>query len=298
MVRAPRLPRIGETLAGETWWWKPGGKGANQAMAAARHGAAVEMVGCLGSDELGARLRDRLAAAGVGHEHVRTVSPGSGMSVAIEQADGDYAAVIVSGANRELDERRIRESAGAIRAGQVLLLQNEVAEASDVAAARVAAAAGVMVIHNAAPARPMADLAGLVDVLVVNAVEAEMLGADRVADLATAIAAARSLRSLAPVVVVTAGAAGVAAAFDSQTLAIESYPVSRPVAHGAGDVFVGALAVRLAHADRLADALGYANAAAALHVSTAEADRGALRPADVWRLLQGQHDGNVGLDSG
>ena len=96
MVRTPYLPRIGETLIGDAWWWKPGGKGGNQAMAAARHGAAVEMIGCLGSDGFGLKLRERLGAAGVDLAHVRTVVQGSGMSVAIQQADGDYAAVVVS----------------------------------------------------------------------------------------------------------------------------------------------------------------------------------------------------------
>jgi ribokinase len=291
MVRAPYVPRTGETLIGEAWWWKQGGKGGNQAVAAARHGAEVEMIGCLGNDEFGARLRERLAAGGVGLANVRTVAQGSGMSVAIQQGSGDYAAVVVSGANRDIDERQIAESGDAIRSSRVLLLQNEIAEPANTGAARLARATGITVILNAAPARPLESLAGLIDVLVVNTIEAEMLGAGPVDGLAGATAAARRLLTLAPTVIVTAGAAGVAAASDLETLTVPAHPVLRAETHGAGDVFVGALAARLADAAPLAEALRYANAAAALHVGTPEADRNALVPADVWRLLAGREGG-------
>jgi ribokinase len=288
MVRAPYQPRTGETLMGDAWWWKPGGKGGNQAMAAARLGAEVDLIGCLGSDEFGDRLRERLAGAGVGLAHVQTVQGGSGMSVAIVQDSGDYAAVVVSGANRDLDEAQISGSGDAIESSRVLLLQNEIAEGANAAAARLARGAGATVILNAAPARPMANLAGLVDVLVVNAVEAEMLGGGQVDDLQSAAVAARKLLVLAPTVIVTAGAAGVAAAStdaDLETLTVSAHPVPQAETHGAGDVFVGALAARLADDAPLPDALRYANAAAALHVGTSEADRDALGPADVRRLL-------------
>jgi ribokinase len=285
MVRAPYLPRTGETLIGEAWWWKQGGKGGNQAVAAARHGARVEMVGCLGDDAFGARLRERLEAAGVDLAHVRTVVRGSGMSVAIVQEGGDYAAIVVSGANREIDEAWIARSAPAIGGARVLVLQDEVAETANAAAARLARAADVRVVLNAAPARPLGSLAGLVDVLVVNTVEAEMLGAGRVDGLESAAAAARALRAQAPTVVVTAGAAGLAAAADTETVTVPAHQVPRAETHGAGDAFVGAFAACLADGAPLADALRYANAAAALHVGTPEADHDALGPADVRRLL-------------
>ncbi len=177
MVRAPYLPRPGETLIGERWWWKPGGKGGNAAMAAARHGAAVEMVGCLGEDGFGERLRERLTASGVGLRHLRSMAAGSGMSVAITQEDGDYAAVVVSGANRDLDAAHVAASADVIGESRVLLLQNEIDEGANATAAEIARGAGTRVILNAAPARPMGAMSGLIDVLVVNSVEAEMLGA-------------------------------------------------------------------------------------------------------------------------
>lgn len=294
MVRAPYLPRAGETLIGEAWWWKPGGKGGNQAMAAARHGAAVEMIGCLGDDGFGDRLRERLAAAGVGLAHVRTVAAGSGMSVALTQADGDYAAVVVSGANRHIDPEQTAASAGVISDSRVLLLQNEIDERANVAAAKVARAAGAIVVLNAAPARPMGEMAGLTDVLVVNAVEAEMLGVGPVDGLAAAAGAAHDLLSVAPTVIVTAGAAGIAAASDEEPLSLPAHAVEAPDAHGAGDVFVGALAARLADGAPLVEASRYANAAAALHVGTPEHERDALGPAAVEALLELPEEGAAG----
>lgn len=287
MVRAPYLPRTGETLMGEAWWWKPGGKGGNQAMAAAQHGVAVEMIGSLGDDGFGERLRERLGSAGVSLTHVRTVAQGSGMSVAIEQADGDYAAVVVSGANREIDPAQVAASAEAIRGSAVLLLQNEISEAANAAAAGLARAAAAKVVLNAAPARPLGDLVGLIDVLIVNSVEAEMLGAEPVDDLESAARAAAVLTSVAPAVIVTAGGAGVAVAGGGPSLSLAALPVSEPQTHGAGDAFAGALAARLAAGLALPDALRYANAAAALHVGTPEAKRESLGPEDVGRLLAG-----------
>ena len=294
MVRAPYLPRPGETLIGERWWWKPGGKGGNAAMAAARHGATVEMIGCLGEDGFGERLRERLDAAGVGLGHLRWVTAGSGMSVALTQEDGDYAAVVVSGANRDLDAAQVTASADAIAASRVLLLQNEIDEQANAAAAQLARDAGTTVILNAAPARPIGAMSGLCDVLVVNSVEAEMLGADPVGDLGTAARAAQVLLAVAPIVIVTAGRAGVAGAAGAERWTLPAHPVDAPDAHGAGDVFVGALAARLADGASWSDALRYANAAAAVHVGTPEHAREALGPAAVEALLAGPAEEAVG----
>jgi ribokinase len=319
MVRAPYLPRTGETLMGDSWWWKPGGKGGNQAMAASRHGASVRMVGSLGVDDFGVRLRECLAAARVDLAHVAAADRGSGMSVAIQQAGGDYAAIVVAGADDDLDVAHVTDSASAIRDSRVLLIQNEIAAASNVAAARIARAAGTMVILNAAPARPMGELAGLVDVLVVNTVEAEMLGSGVVEDLASAATAAEQLRSAddaataaealpsaddaataagglrsADAVIVTAGAAGVAAATREGSWSIPGHAVTMAETHGAGDVFVGALAARLAEAVSLQEALRYANAAAALHVGTPAANRAYIGPSDVRRLLEAARADQLG----
>ena len=292
MVRAPYLPRQGETLMGTHWWWKPGGKGGNQAMAAARHGAAVEMIGALGADDFAARLRGCLSEAGVGQGHVRDVPQGSGMSVALVEGGGDYSAVVVSGANLAIDAGQIKASAAAIQGARILLLQNEISPSANIAAARLARASGTFVILNAAPARlPDNDLGSLVQLLVVNAVEAEMLGAGPVTDLTSAAAAARHLNTPEYTVIVTAGAHGLAGASSREVVTLAAHPVATAETHGAGDVFVGALAARLAADDALAQALAYANAAAALHVSAGEAGRSRITPPDVEALLAASQPG-------
>ena len=211
MVDAPDRPRKGETVAGHAWRPKFGGKGGNQAIAAARAGARVRMAGAVGDDEFGRFLLERLAAGSVDRDHVTTLpGTGSGMSVAISDAGGDYGAVIVSGANLSIDPQAVAD-AGLWRDARALILQNEVPEAVNVSAARAAKATGAIVCLNAAPVRTMpSELASLVDVLVVNAVEAEDMCGIAVHDLPSALAAARRLSSGFGTVVVTAGGAGVA----------------------------------------------------------------------------------------
>lgn len=269
MVAAPRLPALGETLPGSHWAFKCGGKGGNQAIAAARHGASVAMVGAVGDDAFGRRLSENLVAAGVDVAAVR-VEPAypTGMSVALQQPDGDYAAVIVSGVNLQLSAPDVDAALARLRPGGVLVLQHEIAPAANrLAATRSTAAIRLL---NAAPARPIDHP---VDLLVVNALEAEMLGAAPVGDLASALRAATALRGLAPRTVVTAGAHGVAFAGEGEQGMVAAIPVPVVSTHGAGDAFVGALAARLAAGSGLAEACAYANEAAAAVVATPEGGR-------------------------
>lgn len=285
MVEAPDRPRKGETLVGKAWGTKFGGKGGNQAVAAARHGAATAMVGAVGQDDFGDRLLAGLTGAGVDTTHVaRVPGVGSGMSVAIVDEEGDYGAVIVSGSNLTLDAAAVTQAGSLLAAAGCLVLQNEVPEAANGAAARLARAAGCTVIHNAAPARPYAE-EWPVDVLVVNAIEAEMLSGRAVTTLEDAEAAGQLLLGRSPAVVVTAGGAGlVLVTRDAAPLRHAAHAVTLVSTHGAGDMFVGALVARLAAGEALPGALAYANAAAALHVSTppGATPRG---PAEVKALL-------------
>jgi ribokinase len=286
IVTAPRLPWPGETLAGTDMALACGGKGGNQAVAAAQHGVRVAMVGCVGRDDFGRRLRRHLQDAGVETQLLRIVEAASGASVAIADPGGEYRAIIVSGANRHLGEADIAAAGPVIEGARVLLLQNEVPEMANLSAARRAAASGVKVMLNAAPARPLPeDLLAAIDVLVVNAIEAEMLGAGAVATLAQAARAARALAGRVKAAVVTAGGAGVAVQTGEEGFTLSPHPVAVAGTHGAGDTFAGALAARLARGDSLAAAARYANAAAALAVATPAPDRARLRPEDVARLI-------------
>ena len=210
MVEAPDRPRKGETVTGRGWRPKFGGKGGNQAVAARRQGVRAVMVGAVGDDDFGAALLAALDRAKVDRTNVRVLEGiGSGMSVAIFDDEGDYGAVIVSGANLQIDAG-LASHALSPECG-VLVLQNEIPEEVNATVARRARDLGMTIILNAAPARPvLPDLPDLVDVLVVNGIEAEMMGAGSVSSLETAARAAQCLAGRFRSVIVTAGGAGVA----------------------------------------------------------------------------------------
>lgn len=272
MIEAPHLPRVDETAVGRRWYPKFGGKGGNQAVAAAAQGGVrARMAGAVGRDGFGAFLTAALDAGGVDRRFVVDCDGvGSGMSVAIVEDGGDYAATIVSGANLRIDPAAM-EAAALWEGVAVLVLQNEVPEAVNLAAARAARARGARVVLNAAPARDLPkEIEGLVDLLVVNAVEAEMMGAGAVDGLEAAARAAGVLARRFAAVVVTAGAKGLAAQAGGATFALPALPVTAVSSHGAGDCFTGTLAAEMARGAGLEAACREASAAAARHVSRAK----------------------------
>jgi ribokinase len=287
LVHAPDRPKKGETLPGSAWGYKAGGKGGNQAVAAAQFGARASMVGRVGNDDFGQRLLKHLRDAGVDAEQVYTDwEAGSGMSVAIIDAEGDYGAVIVSGANLRLSSKDLEEAREIIASAQVLVLQNEILEATNVAAAQLARDCGIRVILNAAPARPLEpDLSAHLDLLVVNAVEAEMICGLAVTSLRAATEAAARLSEQVANVVVTAGGLGLALAERGKTPYAEAaYPVKLVDTHGAGDAFIGALAARWASGVSVAEAVRFANAAAALFVSRSADQKKTITSDQVTRF--------------
>ncbi len=279
IVEAPRLPRLDETLVGHGVSYRFGGKGGNQAVAAARMGASVSMAGAVGSDAFAETLLAGLDRAQVDRSRVLRLPGASGMSVAILDAAGGYGAVIVSAANLAVDGE------GDVPPGTThLLLQNEIPEAANLAAARAARAAGARVILNAAPARRIAaDLLPLTDLLVVNRVEAAQL-TGQPQEAPEAAARALLARGLAQVIV-TLGAQGLHASSGDATLVLAAPRVTACSSHGAGDAFLGALAARLDAGEALEPALLFAQAAAALHVSTAPEARARISPEEVRALI-------------
>jgi ribokinase len=275
VVRSAALPRLDETAVGTSWAQVCGGKGGNQAVQAARAGARTAMIGRIGADPFGETLLGNLTSKGVDVQAVGTdPSAGSGMSVAIVQDDGDYGAVIVSGSNLRLDPAAVAAAWGDLGGARVLVLQNEVPDAVNVAAARAARASGATVVLNAAPARPMpAALEDLVDLLVVNRIEAEMLCGRPVADPLAAREAARGLVRPGRSVVVTLGGEGlVLASAAGDPVEVPAVRVETVVStHGAGDCFVGALAAALARGEHLEASCRLATAAAAAHVGATPA---------------------------
>lgn len=268
LVSAPHRPAAGETVTGTEWRPVFGGKGGNQAAAVVAAGVPCRMVSGVGEDGFGDFLRKGLRSAGVDDGYVETLpDAGSGMSVAIMDASGDYGAVIVSGANLQIDVNRLNDDTlwqGATH----LVLQNEISENLNISAARAARSRGVTVILNAAPARQMPDeLLSSIDILVVNAGEAEALCNIEVISLETAKAAAKALMQQGMSVVVTAGGDGVAVAGRGIEYSEPGHQVALVSTHGAGDCFIGTMVAALAGGARLDKAVGRANLAAARHVS-------------------------------
>lgn len=270
MVYAPSLPRLDETTVGTRWAMQCGGKGGNQAVMAARAGARVAMISKVGSDDFGARLRANLAKSNVDSRAVVIdESVGSGMSAAIVRDDGEYGAVIVSGANRKIEPAVAANAWSELGGAKVLILQNEIPEPTNVSVAEAARAVGTIVILNAAPARSMSlALRECIDVLVVNRVEAEMLSGDIVRDDSTALAAMAALGVGTKSVIITLGGDGLfVKTLGGEATKIPPKRVKVVSSHGAGDCFVGALAADLARGGSLMQAADFANAQAARHVS-------------------------------
>ncbi len=269
MVLADHLPQKDETVAGSHWYPKFGGKGGNQAVAAAQAGSHSRMVSAVGDDAFGSFLRHHLLAAGVQAQYVKTVPrTGSGMSVAIQDRAGDYAATIVSGANLHIDPS-VFDDLEIWSDVALLVLQNEIPDQINRTAARLAHSKGIKTILNAAPFRNLpSDASNLIDILVVNAVEAEMMGTGPVSCLSSAASAAAHLSTGFKTVIVTAGSAGLAACGpDNARLQLPAEKVKVVSTHGAGDAFVGTLAAKLAGGSSLDQACRDASHAAALHVA-------------------------------
>jgi len=274
MMDAPDRPRKGETVTGRSWQPKCGGKGGNQAVAAVQGGATTRMIGAVGHDHFGEALLMNLDQAGVDRSGVAILDGAvSGMSVAIFDDDGDYGAVIVSGSNLAIAAEQCGDTQ--LQGIDVLVLQNEISEVINHIAASAARRQGVTTILNAAPARVfVTDLPVLVDILVVNAIEAEMLGGGSVQSAADALRAAHTLTARFAAVLVTAGRDGVAYADRlGREYVVPSVPVVVASTHGAGDMFVGTLAAQLARGSTMLAGIEAANSAAGKLVSTPENKR-------------------------
>ena len=272
VVPVPHHPVTGETVMGGDHALVPGGKGANQAVAASRLGATVSFVGRVGPDDAGVTLRESLETAGVDTGLLR-VDPDAPSGIALIGVDaaGDNAIVVSPGANGRVGPEDVVDAATVVRDAAVLLLQLEVPMEAVTAAARLATG---RVILNPAPAAPLpGDLLELVDVLVPNAIElAQLVGAEPADEVDEVAAQARSL----PVdtVVVTRGADGALLVTPYDHLVVPA-PTIHPVdTTGAGDSFCGALAEALARGVELSVAVERA-----VHAGAVTATRPGAQPA-------------------
>lgn len=293
VVPVPEHPAPGDTVLGGDHRRHCGGKGANQAVAAARLGRTVDMIGRVGDDEPGRTLTSALAGDGVGVGGVR-VDPEAPTGLALIAVDpaGENAIVVSPGANARLSVEDVSEDAARIAGAGVVLLQLEVpievvTKAADVAVGRV--------ILNPAPALPLPrDLLAAVDVLVPNRGELAVL-ADGLEDEDpdALVAAARSLEGPGATVV-TLGAEGSLLVTMDDALHVPAFDVEPVDTTGAGDAFCGALADALVRGEGMADAVRWATAAGACAVTTSGAQDSLPTRAEVEQLLtRGRHSPTV-----
>jgi ribokinase len=264
VITVERHPEPGETVVGGDCRQLPGGKGANQAVAAARLGSAVAMVGRVGNDTQGQWLRGALAGERIDVRHVRVDRDApTGMALIAVDADGENTIVVTPGANAHVSARDVSVAGELVSEADVVLLQHEVP--SKAVAAAIEAARGRVVL-NPAPAR---SLAGPVDVLVPNRGELEMLtsGSGDPVTLARSIAGAQA-------VVVTLGAEGAVVVEGERSERVPAPRVKAVDTTGAGDAFCGALAGALADGATLVEAARWAVRVAAVSVTRPGAQGG------------------------
>ncbi|MCO5991812.1 ribokinase [Actinoallomurus rhizosphaericola] len=276
VVRVDRRPAAGETVLGSDLATYPGGKGANQAVAAARLGGRVAFLGRVGTDGQGDFLRNALRGDGVDIAHLITTPGPSGVALITVGPEGDNSIIVSPGANGRVTEEDVAAAGPLFAAASVVSLQMEVPLDAVLAAARAAEGAGARVVFNLSPPAAVPDeLLALCDPLVVNEHEAAFLGASDPVGLL-----ARGPRS----VVITKGADGAIVADADGVTEVPSPRVEAVDTTGAGDAFTGALSWRLARGDALADAARFAARVGAAAVRVAGAQSSFPRPADLEEL--------------
>jgi ribokinase len=268
--RTQRLPGPGETLVGRSFQLGFGGKGANQAVMAARLGARVVMVSRVGSDLFGDQTIGNYRQHGIDTTYVlRDLERPTGVASIVVEDAAQNCILLVAGANAGLSPEDVRAAATAIRESGALICQLEVPTETTIEAFRLARAAGVRTILNPAPAAPLPDeLLRLTDICIPNETEAELLTDRRVTTLEEAKAAAEILRRRGTeTVLVTLGPNGVLCLDEHTALHVPAIPVQAVDTSGAGDVFIGSLAVYLIEGMALTEAARHAQRAAALSVT-------------------------------
>jgi ribokinase len=292
---AARRPGRGETLHGTDFRVFSGGKGANQAIAAARAGGRVSLIARTGEDAFGQTARAALAAEGVDLRFTTTdPERGTGVAGIVVEPDGSNSIIVVPEANGRLDATDVRRAAPALSAAAVLLLQLETPVAAALEAARLARRSGALVVLNPAPAPPggpdlSPDLLALfaaTDVLVPNETEAAQLTGLETDSQDGAVAAGRALLARGPrAVLLTLGARGALLVETEAAVPVAPFEVPVVDTTAAGDAFCGALAVALGEGLPLLSAARLAGAAGALAVTVAGAGPSLPRRTDIERLL-------------
>jgi len=290
VVRMPQIPRPGETLLGGVFKTFPGGKGANQAVAAARLGALVKMVGCVGGDAFGQEMRATLAREGIDTTHVSTL-PDEATGVALIQVDaqGQNSIAVASGANFCLTGAAVEKALQGIDKFEALVMPLETPLETIYAGAKSASRRGAKVLLNPAPAQVLEkDLLKLVDVLVPNEHELGLMTGMAIESAADIRQAAPRLLELGPrnLIVTMGGQGALLLGEASEETFVPAYSVEPVDTTAAGDCFIGALAVGLCEGQTLRSAAEFASAAAAISVTRAGAQPSLPRREEVMQFMR------------
>ena len=287
VATAERHPKIGETVAGKEVLYFPGGKGANQAVSAAKQGVLTTLIGRLGEDAFGRDLRKFLAAQSIDLGSVQDTADAYTGTAIITIANSDNTIVVISGANALVSAADV--AAASLAKGDVAVSQFEIPLPAIAAFFQRARAAGATTILNPAPARSVGpDLLALVDILVLNETELGVLTGAELSEKDEPnyfIEAARPLRGKGRSICITLGRRGVLALVGNEAILIPGRNVIAVDTTGAGDCFVGALAAQLAQGQSIRDALAHANAAASICVQRMGAAPSMPTASEVKEIL-------------
>ena len=288
VVKAERRPKVGETLVGEEFGMFLGGKGTNQAIAAARLGAEVHMIGRLGQDQFGDIIIESLQKDNIHADFiVRDAEVGTGIATPVIDADGNNSIIIIPRANMRLTVANVEKAASAIAEADVLLLQLEVPIEPSKRAAEIAGENSTVVILNPAPACQIPnEFLKFVDYLTPNEIETEMLTGVKVSDQSGAEQAARVLLDKGmSAVVLTLGSRGTLLLTENTTVSVPAHKVNVVDTTAAGDAFCGGFAFGLAQGQTLTEAVRCGNAAGALAVTVMGAEPSMPTSEAVRELL-------------
>jgi ribokinase len=289
IIRVPRIPGPGETILGGEFFTAAGGKGANQAVGAARAGGRVKFIARVGRDMFGERAVAALKHEGIDVRNVlRDPRAASGAALIFVAKNGENSIAVAGGANAKLSTADVKRAAGAIAGAASLVMQLETPLASVHLAATLAAKAGVPVTLNPAPAQPLpSSLLKLITILTPNETEAELLTGIKVNGVAAAAKACAKLRARGVrTVILTMGSRGAFVSEPSGSRLVPGFKVKAVDTTAAGDIFNGALSVALTEGRSLDDAIRFAHAAAAISVTRWGAQPSAPQRSEIERFLR------------
>ena len=289
LMQVTNFPRPGETILLQDYHRVAGGKGANQAVAAARLGAPTQLIACVGDDAVGADMKQGFAADNIDVSTVQALPDyTTGMAMIYVDDKGENNIGIWPGANAGLTTEIVLAHEQAIRKADILLMQLETPLEGIETAARIAAQHGTKVVLNPAPARPLPNhLLVMTEIITPNETEAELLTGVKVDNLDNADKAAQVLHQLGiPIVLITLGSRGVWLSEQGQGQHIAGFKVSARDSTAAGDTFNGALITGLLEGKSVRDAIPFAQAAAAISVTRLGAQTSIPSREEVTRFLQ------------